>query len=104
VLGVPLDDIVVYAADTDMTPFDTGAYASSTTYISGMAVKRAAEEARRQIVERAALMLDEVPGGIELRDRGAWSTDGRSVTLAEIALHSLHQADQHQIMGTASYV
>jgi putative selenate reductase molybdopterin-binding subunit len=104
VLGVPLDDILVYAADTDMTPFDVGAYASSTTYISGMAVKRAAEETRKLIVDRAALMLDESPGSIELADRRAWATDGRSVTLADIALHSLHQEQQHQIMGTASYV
>jgi putative selenate reductase molybdopterin-binding subunit len=104
VLGVPLDDIVVYAADTDMTPFDTGAYASSTTYISGMAVKRAAEEARKQIADRAALLLDESPGAIELSEQRAWSTDGRSVSLAEIALSTLHQAQQHQIMATASYV
>ncbi len=104
VLGVPLDDIIVYAADTDMTPFDVGAYASSTTYISGMAVKRAAEETRKLIVDRAALMLDESPGSIELSDRRAWATDGRSVTLADVALHTLHQEQQHQIMGTASYV
>ena len=104
VLGVALDDILVYAADTDMTPFDTGAYASSTTYISGMAVKRAAEEARLMVVERAARMLETTPGAIELRDGQAWSTDDRSVTIAEIALSSLHQVAQHQIMGTASYV
>jgi len=104
VLGVPLEDILIYAADTDMTPFDTGAYASSTTYISGMAVKRAAEEAARMVVDRAALMLDERPDAIELHDRQAWSTDGRSVSLADIALSSLHQQQQRQIMGTASYV
>ncbi|HSF86017.1 MAG TPA: molybdopterin cofactor-binding domain-containing protein [Acidimicrobiia bacterium] len=105
VLGVPLDDIVVYAADTDMTPFDVGAYASSTTYVSGMAVKKAAEEVHKLIAERAAIMLDaESPGEIELADQRAWSADGRSVTLAEVALHSLHQDQQHQIMGTASYV
>ena len=104
VLGIPLNDILVYAADTDMTPFDTGAYASSTTYISGMAVKRAAEEARKLIVDRAALLLDENPGAIELRDKQAWATDGRSVSLEEIALSALHQREQHQIMGTASYV
>jgi len=105
VLGVPLDDILVYAADTDMTPFDVGAYASSTTYVSGMAVKKAAEEVARQIIVRAALLLDiDIPGGIELRDRCAWAADGRSVSLAEVALHSLHQDQQHQIMGTASYV
>jgi putative selenate reductase molybdopterin-binding subunit len=105
VLGTPVEDIVVYAADTDMTPFDVGAYASSTTYVSGMAVKKAAEQVRRQIAERAALMLDVgTPGDISLRDRRAWSPDGRSVSLEEIALHSLHQDQQHQIMGTASYV
>ena len=104
VLGVPLDDILVYAADTDMTPFDTGAYASSTTYISGMAVKRAAEEARKQIVERAARMLEATPGSIDLHDARAWATDGSSVSMGDIALNSLHQTDQHQIMGTASYV
>ncbi|MDR9451613.1 MAG: xanthine dehydrogenase, partial [Acidimicrobiia bacterium] len=105
VLGTPVEDIVVYAADTDMTPFDVGAYASSTTYVSGMAVKKAADEVRRQIADRAALMLDVgSPGDILLRDRRAWAPDGRSVTLAEVALHSLHQDQQHQIMATASYV
>jgi putative selenate reductase molybdopterin-binding subunit len=105
VLGVPTEDIVVYAADTDMTPFDVGAYASSTTYVSGMAVKKAADEVRKQIEKRAALMLDvDTPGEIALRDQAAVAIDGRSVTLAEVALHSLHQDDQHQIMATASYV
>ncbi|MEA2057166.1 MAG: molybdopterin cofactor-binding domain-containing protein [Actinomycetota bacterium] len=105
VLGVLVDDVIVYAADTDMTPFDVGAYASSTTYVSGMAVKRAAEEVRKLIVERAALMLDEdVPAAIELSEGRAWTTDGNSVTLEEVALHSLHRDQQLQIMGTASYV
>ncbi len=104
VLGVRLEDILVYAADTDMTPFDVGAYASSTTYISGTAVKKAAEEARKQIAERAALMLDATPGEIELAERKAWAADGRSVTLEELALHSLHQDQQQQIMATASFV
>jgi putative selenate reductase molybdopterin-binding subunit len=105
VLGVPTADIVVYAADTDMTPFDVGAYASSTTYVSGMAVKKAAEAVRQQIISRAALMLDvDVPGDIELKEKAAFAPDGRSVTLEEVALHTLHQDDQHQIMATASYV
>jgi putative selenate reductase molybdopterin-binding subunit len=102
---VPLEDIVIYSSDTDATPFDTGAYASSTTYISGTAVKKAAEDVRRQIKERAAKMLGvEHPCSIELRDRRAWSEDGRSVSLQDIALDSLHTEDQHQIQGTGSYV
>jgi len=119
-LGVPLNDIIIYSSDTDFTPFDTGAYASSTTYISGGAVKKAAEEVRAQIFERAALMLGisaPTPGPSpvteehrdrrekwNLRDRQAIAPDGRSVELSAIALHSLHSADQRQIMATASHM
>jgi putative selenate reductase molybdopterin-binding subunit len=104
VVGVSTSDILVYSSDTDMTPFDTGAYASSTTYISGTAVKRAAEGVRDQILARAARLLEADPETIELHDGAAWTTDGRSVTHETIALSTLHQSDQHQIMFTASYV
>ncbi|MCA9969834.1 MAG: molybdopterin-dependent oxidoreductase, partial [Anaerolineales bacterium] len=105
VLGVPLEDIIIYSSDTDMTPFDTGAYASSTTYISGTAVKKAAEGVREQIKERAGLMLGlDDWRGVVLRDRRAWAEDGRSVSLADLALHALHQDQQRQIMDTASFV
>ena len=105
VLGVPLADVIIYSSDTDMTPFDTGAYASSTTYISGTAVTRAAEQLADQIRERAALImgLDDWRD-IRLEDRRAIAPDGQSVTMERIALHSLHQQDQRQLMATASYV
>jgi putative selenate reductase molybdopterin-binding subunit len=104
VLGVDAADIIVYSADTDLTPFDTGAYASSTTYISGMAVKKAAQAAAGQIAARAARMLGTAPGDIGLRDHRAWASSGRSVFLSDIALNSLHTEDQAQIIGTASHV
>jgi putative selenate reductase molybdopterin-binding subunit len=105
VLGVAVADIVMYSGDTDTTPFDVGAYASSTTYITGTAVKRAAEAVRARIKERAARLLGVAEVcSIELHDRRAWAPDGRSVSLEEIALHSLHVEDQEQIMATASFV
>ena len=105
VLGVAVDDIVVYAADTDLTPFDVGAYADSTTYISGTAVMKAAEAVRARIVLRAARLLGlDDPGEIELRNGQAWAPDGRSVTLSDVALDTLHVEDQEQIMATASHV
>lgn len=105
VLGVALDDIKVYSSDTDVTPFDTGAYASSTTYISGTAAKLAAEKVRDRIKERAAKLLGvEEPCSIELRDKRAWAPNGESVSLEDVALDSLHLQDQEQIMGTASFV
>mgnify|MGYP001765967470 CR=1 FL=1 len=109
VLGVKTDDIIVYSSDTDFTPFDKGAYASSTTYISGTAVTKAASEAAAKIRSRAlrlfaergaALTADE----IILRDGSAWSPQGESITMAEIALDSLHHRDQEQIMAVASHV
>ncbi|MFH1186370.1 MAG: molybdopterin cofactor-binding domain-containing protein [Chloroflexota bacterium] len=105
VLGVPLEDIITYSSDTDFTPFDKGAYASSTTYISGAAAVKAAEQAAARIRIRAARML-EVPdaGLMVLSDRQAIAPDGRSVALAEIALDTLHRTDQEQIMGIGSYV
>jgi len=105
VLGIPVDDLIVYSSDTDFTPFDKGAYASSTTYISGGAVYKAALKIRNQIREHAAGMLGiDQPEGLTLRDRRVISPDGRSVSLAEVALSSLHQRDQHQIMATTSHM
>jgi len=105
VLGVDVDDIIVYAADTDITPFDVGAYASGTTYITGMAAKKAAEAARARIAQRAARMLGlDESSPVELHGNRAWASDGRSVALADLALHVLHAEDQEQIMGTASHL
>jgi putative selenate reductase molybdopterin-binding subunit len=111
VLGVAVDDIIVYSSDTDFTPFDKGAYASSTTYISGAAVVRAAEAAAQRIKLRAASMFSNQPSGaslgpgdIELINRQAVAPDGRVIPLADIALDTLHHSDQEQIMGIGSFV
>ena len=111
-LGVPLDDILVYSSDTDFTPFDKGAYASSTTYISGAAVAQAAELVADRIRHRAARMLsardpsDQAlhPEDIRLANRKALAPDGRFVTLQQVAYNALHHEDQEQIMAVASYM
>ena len=105
-LGVPLSQVIVYSSDTDFTPFDTGAYASSTTYISGGAVLKAAEEVREQILAHAArhFLGGISPDRLWLENGAVIAPDGRSVGLETLALHSLHQADQHQIMATASHM
>lgn len=109
VLGVVTDDIVVYSSDTDFTPFDKGAYASSTTYISGSAVVKAAEIVADKIRKRAARMLSGAgeivhPETIILSDKKASEPGGRSVSMAEIAHNSLHHDDQEQIMAVASFM
>lgn len=107
VLGVALDDVLVYSSDTDFTPFDKGAYASSTTYISGAAAVRAAEQVAERIRIRACKMLglsEAEAASIRLLNREAIASDGRRIPLPEIALESLHRNDQEQIMGMGSYV
>lgn len=106
VLGVPVEDMITYSSDTDFTPFDKGAYASSTTYISGTAAVKAAEIVAEKIKKRAAGMFgsDVEYSSIRLFGRAAHAPDGRSIPLSEIALESLHRSNQEQIMGVASYV
>lgn len=110
VLGVPVQDILVYSSDTDFTPFDKGAYASSTTYISGAAVVRAAEQVANRIRSRAARIINQQKKGeeinaedIELVDRQAIAPDGTSISLSEVGHDALHRTDQEQIMGIGSY-
>lgn len=107
VLGTSVENIIVYSSDTDFTPFDKGAYASSTTYISGTAVVKAAEQVAERIRIRAAEMLkqdeDIPPEKIRLADGKAIAPDGRYVTHQEVAYHTLHHQNQEQIMGVASY-
>lgn len=110
VLGIPVEDILVYSSDTDFTPFDKGAYASSTTYISGTAVAKAAQKVAERICIRAARMLSEQggppvkPDEVRLADRKALAPDGRFVTLSQVGHDALHHQDQEQIMAVASYV
>ncbi len=111
VLGVDLDDIIIYSSDTDFTPFDKGAYASSTTYISGAAVARAAQAVAEQISKRAAKMLNDQAQSpvveaheIHLESGRAFAPDGASVSLEEVGHNSLHHEDQRQIMAVGSYV
>ncbi|MFN2304671.1 MAG: molybdopterin-dependent oxidoreductase [Anaerolineales bacterium] len=108
-LGVPLEDMIVYSSDTDFTPFDKGAYASSTTYISGAATTKAAEIVSERIRIRAASMFAGQgvivePEQILLEDRKAIAPSGESISMKEIALDALHMTDQEQIMGVASHV
>lgn len=56
-LDCSVDDIAVFGADTDASPYDSGSYASSTTYITGKAVEKACAELKERICSIAAEML-----------------------------------------------
>jgi putative selenate reductase molybdopterin-binding subunit len=103
-LGVPIEQIIPYSSDTDMTPFDPGAYASSTTYISGRAVQKAALLVLEQIKEVAGRLLEQDPKDLVAHEQRVCAADGRFVTYAQVCLSSLYQRDQFQIMAQASHM
>ena len=57
-LDCDIDNIIVHGVDTDQSPYDTGSYASSTTYITGGAVIKTCEKMRKRIIEEAAKALN----------------------------------------------
>jgi len=103
VLGTAADKCHVFSSDTDLTPYDTGAYASSTTYITGMAAKKAAEEIRRKVLARAVRMLSEKRGDLTL-ENGRVKGRKKSISLGEVCADALYEHDQEQIMATASHI
>ncbi|MHC1770642.1 MAG: molybdopterin-dependent oxidoreductase [Flexilinea sp.] len=103
-IGLTMDKIIVYSSDTDVTPFDVGAYASSTTFVSGNAVRKAAEVVRDMVYDRASIILKCSKEGMTSYDNMVFAADGRSISIEAIALNTLHSMDQYQIMGTASHV
>ena len=53
-----VDDVAVFGADTDVSPYDSGSYASSTTYITGQAVVKACGELKKRLCTIAAGMMN----------------------------------------------
>lgn len=105
-LQLPVERIQVLSSDTDLTPFDTGAYASSTTYLSGAAVKKTADRIAKQVRAVAAEMLGCMASEIAFEDGDAVSAQGHGTHLsfAKISSHSLYTHNQRQIQATASMI
>jgi len=102
-LGVPVEDILVYSSDTDFTPFDTGAYASSTTYISGEAVRKCAAEVAEQILKVAAEMSGQPLVNLKIADKQVvWK--GGALTFRAICQYALYTENQFQIQAVASNI
>lgn len=104
ILDTPLDSIIVHAADTDVSPFDPGSYASSTTYVTGMAVVKAAEELRGKIIAEAAIRLDTTPEQVIFDGAACRTLAGdKQITLAKLAEILVLGAGKHQLNGYATF-
>lgn len=103
-LGITEKEIIVYSSDTDFTPFDAGAYASSTTYLSGEAVRKTAEKIKEEIIKIASNMMHEkaknlfVEGGKVISKKSK-----KKISFSDIAYNAFYAERQQQIMATASH-
>jgi len=98
-----MDDIVVYSSDSDLTPFDTGAYASSTTYVSGNAVYKAAVKMKNMLIKEASKVLEVDIEDIEY-DGKTFEAKGKSITINDLSNRLYYNEDQHQLTATDRYV
>lgn len=104
-IGVSEDRIEVFSSDTDITPFDVGAYASSTTYVSGNAVKMAGEDIRKKLFVKVAEFLEVLEEEIEFDGEVFTTKDGsKSVTLEDFGTKTSYAAFHNNITGTGSWV
>ena len=81
-----VDDVAVFGADTDASPYDSGSYASSTTYITGKAVEKACTDLKKSICAIASEMMDCAADEVVFEsDRVRNINTGKTVSLGEIA-------------------
>ena len=89
VLECPLDNVTVLGADTDSSPYDSGSYASSTTYVTGKAVEQCAEQLKQKICQVGAGLLGLDERAVVFACDAVTSEDGtQRATLAQIAAAS----------------
>ena len=89
VLECPLDNVTVLGADTDSSPYDSGSYASSTTYVTGKAVEQCAEQLKQKICQVGAGLLGIDERAVVFAGDAVTSEDGtQRATLAQIAAAS----------------
>jgi len=97
---------IVSTQDTDVAPFDTGAYASRQAYVSGMAVRQTAEQLKGKLLEYAALMLNQNVEEMDIgRDHILRASDGEAlISLEALAMEAFYSlTDSRHITAESTY-
>jgi 4-hydroxybenzoyl-CoA reductase subunit alpha len=105
VLGVEAEDVRIVAGDSDVTPFDWGAFTQRGTFVTGNGVKNACEDARTQLVKTAAAEFEVDPSEIVFRNRRVYPKDQpeRALSFAKVVFNTLHSAEGRFVMGRGFY-
>jgi CO/xanthine dehydrogenase Mo-binding subunit len=102
VLDVPMESVRILLPDTDITPYSLGPWGSRVTYSGGIAVVRAAEDARRQLLQEASSMLEAAISDMLVR-QGEIFVKGVAkplATVADVAHFALFRKNGGRIRGT----
>lgn len=102
-LHTDIDMISIISGDTDITPFDTGAYASSGTFFSGNAVLKCAEKMMETIFLTAANILNENPEDLKVISPSRIKGKKSEITYSEIAHHTQSGEGVGQLICSAGY-
>lgn len=94
-LGLPPENVhIVSAQDTDVAPFDTGAYASRQTYVTGMAIKQTAQVFKEKVLAYAAGMLKCPAEELDLAEGKILGKDGKeAIKLEDVAMEAFYSLD-----------
>lgn len=103
ILEVPMEKIIVNTADTDVSPYDPGAYASSGTYVTGNAVIIAANKMKEEIVKMAAKLMNKPVEELEYFGEYVQDRDGNKMTLRDIGERAVSFEAQNQITTTGTW-
>ena len=100
-IGIPTEDVhIISFQDTDTAPFDTGAYASRQTYVTGKAIKKVGEEFREKLLSYAAELFPDADG-LTILDRHIADGSGEKlISLADLALNAFYSLE-HSVHITA---
>jgi xanthine dehydrogenase molybdenum-binding subunit len=104
-LGVAYEDVLAIQGDTDVVPFDIGAYASRTTFMGGKAAQRAAAEVKRQLLELAADHLEAAPADLEVRQGNVYvrGMPSRCISVREVVQGLPGGVPPRTLVGSATY-
>lgn len=97
-LEVPYENIAVHACDTDVSPYDDGSYASSTTYVTGLAIVKAAGDMLIRLKEEVAKNWEMSPSDIRYEE-GIFFGDGKNISMKDLS----YELNSEQISVTRSH-
>ena len=83
-LGLSIDQITVAQLDTDVTPYDISTSASSSMVVMGLAVQRAAQDAKQQLIQCAAKVLKQKPDSLILKNGEVHGQNGQSLSYSKV--------------------